>query len=333
MEEPITSFAHFEMEAPAIEKLLKRLKPQSPIAALARSILAGESQHAEYFEPAVAALTHTGKFSWRDRRVAAWALGRANLGAEQAGRAASALAYIIKRPAPDLEKRWLRPMPLTLAIATPTALALILALQGVKEHFIPLWLAMSLVLTLLMSIILVPAHLTLDDRRISDSRSVAIAALSRLHNPFSVTVFVEAALDQDKQVQTSASKALQETLPLLTEEQYGNHDRDLVPLLCRLLRPASEKWHLLVVTALAMVGDGRAIEPLERLERHCSTEVRMAISETLPVLYERRKREQDSQRLLRASQPSDGGVLLRPLEGQSEIETAALLRAADPTEE
>src|SRR5205823_5683177 len=119
--------------------------------------------------------------------------------------------------------------------------------------FLLAWTALSILCAIVPLPFTIPAHIVLDDKRIAQTRATAIVALSRLHRPLSAHVFVRAMFDVQKQVRAAAELALTGALQTISNEQYGTHNRELVPLLCKLLRPELERWHLPVVDALGKI--------------------------------------------------------------------------------
>src|SRR5579871_5772358 len=99
---------------------------------------------------------------------------------------------------------------------------------------------------------------------------------------------------------------------------------------CRLLGHPDDDLVLAVLDALSKVGDGRAVTSVERVAAHGRTApLREAAQRVLPILQERRQRERDAARLLRAADaphmPDD--VLLRPAQSTGRIDPELLLNA------
>jgi hypothetical protein len=129
----------------------------------------------------------------------------------------------------------------------------------------------------------------------------------------------------------------------LTPEDYGSCG-PAVPHLCKLLRDRRFDVQGAALTALELVGDGRAVTHVEGLSQwlkepdarqRLGTErvqaMEAAIERALPILKDRQTRERDVSRLLRpAYKPGeDAETLLRPAEPGIGDDARLLVRPAD----
>lgn len=316
-------------EMTAMAGLLKRVRPNSRAAALARSILAFNKDTPESIDAEIAPLVKVGKYSWRERRAAVWSLGLAELTEVQTRQAGIALARVVQQGLPISDSRTGYPIMWSFLAAIPAALILdILKWPGWNSFWV-LWFGLTIGVTVLFSGFLLPFSIVLDDKLHGVTREMAITALVRLDQPWSLATFAWAMFNGPAHSRAAAEEALVETLPLISSEQFGQHDPALVPLLCRILRTDKEHLQRPVVQALAKIGTGRAVEPLEQLAKHCSAEVRAEIDLAVPILRERKRKEEDPERLLRASRPSADEELLRAHYGRSTVPDEQLLRPGD----
>src|SRR5437899_2768260 len=110
----------FEIEKLEIARLLRRIRPSSPIVPLANSIISGRKEPPESIDAEVAALTHSGKFRWRERRVAAWSLGWTNLAKKQSELSETILTHVIRNGLPIGVERVVRPVICSMAVSILT---------------------------------------------------------------------------------------------------------------------------------------------------------------------------------------------------------------------
>jgi HEAT repeat protein len=291
--------------------------------------------------------------NWRERTVAAWALG---LTAPQAFRqyeAAQALCTVLDRrttrSAQRVTARTGRAILRTLLFFSPFVLLGLIA--GAMNGWSGGWLALLFFMVFGMGFQLMfaipAASYAHDEDCTSRGREMAALALGRLRVPESVTSLAVACLDTRLRIKQAAIRAIEQVLPLLTEEHYGRLHAETTPSLCALLsetrHPQSQRRMrpdtLMVLEALGRMGDGRAVPYVEGLaQRDYSPVVRQTAERVLPILRERRRQEEASQILLRASSreggmdtllraaqysaPTASDQLLRPTSGEDASESA-----------
>src|SRR5258708_3312223 len=107
----------FESQKRAITRLLRRIHDSSPIIPLANSIISGRKEPPESIDAELAALTHRGKFSWRERRIAAWSLGWANLDKKHVEPSEAVLTHVVRSGLPLGVDRVVRPVICSLAVS------------------------------------------------------------------------------------------------------------------------------------------------------------------------------------------------------------------------
>jgi hypothetical protein len=177
-----------------------------------------------------------------------------------------------------------------------------------------------------------PAALTADAERRKFLKNAAVQTLGLLPHPDSVGALAYAARDKDASIQNAAQKALSATLPTLTHKYYGTLETETIPNLCYVLEEVyatKPDFALVLLQALEKVGDGRAVYTLEHRLFLPPVAVRQEANRILPLLRERKRQEEASSMLLRASsEPATPAVeLLRPAAQTRETAPEQLLRA------
>ena len=285
-------------------------------------------------------------YQWRERTAAALILRQIEMSPTQARYAARVLGDAMnggetidpnakyKRSAQEYQRR------ITLIAAIAAGVFLLGA--AIRNGIMPEWVHQILCdmgnLLAALSLFWFPALLTLDQRRQLRLRTECAVTLRHLKLPESVRAF--AVLAQSRKSYASiAQDALREILPLLTPEHYGRLEVGTVPALCQLLRDAPLLYNLLypaplcesVLDALAKIGDGSAVKPVQMFAKKCPVPILQAkATEILPILLERKTREEAHSILLRsASTPAaPEKELLRAASSTPETAPELLLRAS-----
>jgi hypothetical protein len=144
-----------------------------------------------------------------------------------------------------------------------------------------------------------------------------------------------------------AASALSRIAAMLRPEDYGSLPNRTVPGLCYALAKAEfplgggkpdPQTVMVVLQALGVIGDGRAIKAVERIAKVSHIiEAREAATRLLPILHQRAAESQASGQLLRPSSAAADAqeVLLRAAAGSAETDSSeVLVRAtAGPEEE
>jgi HEAT repeat protein len=306
---PIDAYA---AEFREISLILKRVPKRRPAYQIATALLRDGRFSLPEIEPLRRALRNPSANRWRERQAAAWALGHLELNAEQQADAAETLVAVLANRLPEdtarLGRSCLRTFLASCVLCTVWRLSFVEA---------------PLSLLLFMSCLLcagpcIPASLLLDDRRVNRVRAFAATALGRLQLPETTAPMAAALHDDSLVVREAASETLPAVLRTLTPDYYGWLGAQAVPDLCRALN----RWNLRlpILEALEKVGDGRAVKPAERLlAEDPALEIQETLQRALPILQERKKREQESSMLLRgASSPQAApDQLLRPAEANA----------------
>lgn len=332
-----------EAEREAIWRVVKSLKPDSPVRRPAEDILTGRMP--DTLQPFLDAIDRKSALRWREREVAVWALGQVLLSPEQTALASEALSNVLNTRHRSVGKQLVRrPMAYYLKRMLPIAICAFLTIAiAVKDPYAPFngWLAaLSLGLIAYFFTYVWFASLAssaIDILHSNRVRARAAGTLTTLDVPESAPVLASAAVGVSVLVQEAARQGLRTVLPKLTQEHCGTLGTQFVPDLCRLVHnvrddgEAESKLLIAIMNALATVGDARALHDVAHTLEQAQTEaVREAARTTFAILQERQARETDVGVLLRAvfSQNTERGILLRPAQGAaSEDDANQLLRA------
>lgn len=158
---------------------------------------------------------------------------------------------------------------------------------------------------------------------------VTLEALSKLADPTSLGTSANAT--KHAVVRDAATSALAKITANLRPEHFGAVPNDTVPSLCNALDWANTAESQVILNALAVIGDGRAIKTIERLSQNPPTpEIGTAALELLPILRQREIESKAPAQLLRAgSRPQDKeSELLRAVAAGGEHDPNVLLRAS-----
>jgi hypothetical protein len=336
-------------EAEWVRSFARRPGPSAPpVHDICWHLLARRSVD-EDVRPLLAALEDTRAKRWKDRALAAWALGKVRIPKDAQRSAVTLLSYMAAARrteswvARGCSRSLLSGLPIGLlagcglflgailaAIPAPPG-ALLMALGGI---------AVTALVTLLSGLVLwpivLPISAAIDAGRLRRQRLEAVRSLAAMGNIHAVAALAVAKRDSDAQIRHAARWGLMRTLPLLSEAHFGHLSSMTVPNLASMVWTtcyADGELAMLALDALAKVGDSRAIGPLESIDRNWKNqpEVLEAARKSLVVLYERRRNEQAGQVLLRATDapPDQDAILLRPAGAGQESVPELLLRASE----
>jgi hypothetical protein len=178
----------------------------------------------------------------------------------------------------------------------------------------------------------VPSPAQIDQRKLTHLRFL-IEALGRVGHPVGIASLVKTSAHSSLQDVTTT--ALSRITAGLRAGDYGTLPPQAVPALCNGLITASPKTVPVILQALTIVGDGRAIEKVEYLARmDLRSEIREAATLLLPILLQRDRESHTSSVLLRASHAplESGQTLLRATQEQPTADPSQLLRMATPAD-
>ena len=193
---------------------------------------------------------------------------------------------------------------------------------------------------------LLPILAAVEIGKMTNIRVSAAASLGRLHSVEALPALARACLHGPKnrafararslrKMRGAALSAMEEILPRVTEYDYARLAA-AIPNLCKVLEmlttasrfeaQQSESVALLLLSGLGKVGDGRAVDVVERVSiQAASASARTAASDILPLLQDRKRQTSAANTLLRGAAPN--------MEGQETLLRASVPTAqTDPTE-
>jgi len=325
-----------ETEAMALQ--VRHLRRKSRLRGLAERLLKEGPQPIEDATYLLNILTHPKGGKTKERQVAVWILGQAQLTPEQRSLCAVALMKSISMDlASTYTTRYCLRVSGILGLLAVTLILLgafvfwIKGLPGDTDLF-PIVLATICLLGAIAFFLASPIVLAGEVYRRPRFQSL-VTALGNLRLPESLGILATAAVKSPSR--ETALAALRQVLPILPAGQYRLPFSEAVPSLCRLLGHKDEEVVLDMLGALEQIGDGQALRPVERLaETGRTAGIRAEARRILPVLQERAQQESAPKVLLRASQaaapPPD--TLLRPTAAGT-MGPEQLLRAGQREEE
>jgi len=286
-----------------IPRLIRSLGRHSPVRQVAEAILTG-AVPSEGSSRILLDRLSIPKASWKEQAVSAWCIGRMPLDPDDRAEAARILAQILSR----------RPARSTGCFVVSGCLFMYLGF---------IWLA----------------YTSAVDGVRNRVRAAAAESLGLLGLPESAAPLAEAvaemkghAASADRSVRVAAAAALPGVLHNLPESGYGRFSAQTVQDLCRLLASKEDEAVLAGLDCLQLMGTGAAIPPVERvMYNYRNPDVQEVARRTRGTLIERRRKEQLSETLLRAtvSPEAPEKELLRPARSAGEADDVALLRAAE----
>lgn len=322
-------------ELDAIVQQVGRLSPGSVVRQIALQMMRGERVSRVY--PLLQALKDAAPARWREREVAAWALGRADFEPQDRETAVNALLETLEQQIREPVHRLLARTAARSAAAAILLQMLLLYLFGTPlgapgEAMLILW----ALLFLFTFPVMITAISMLESGRQDRIRSAAADSLGKLSDPESVGTLAGELFTGSAAVRAAAARALHRVLPTLTSEHYGALGPQSIANLGRALNHSDTQLVFKVLSALERVGTSHAIPFVEKLRRDGrTTRLRDAAENTLATLYARQKQEQMRDTLLRvASSPySSQNTLLRPARFTMSDNPEQLLRPSSSPEE
>lgn len=180
------------------------------------------------------------------------------------------------------------------------------------------------------TLLTIPLILGLQAQKEADKlRRFAAAALAQIGDPTCIV-----ALYEQGQLPSGFHKetlsVLSAVLPRVTRAWYGQLPYGTLDAVTSLAEWPEEEMALKALEALEHIGDGDSVHVVKRLTTHPTSErIRTRAAAILPILIARRKQENLSDTLLRASSQDNVGDLVRPIY-ESEPDVSNLLRAVPP---
>lgn len=282
---------------------------------------------------------------WQMRQDAIFALAKKPLTQEEQQALSELLVCILDRRLHEpFWRRIVRPFLQSLMVVltvsgfmTVLLAVLIAGLPG--SNLPPFFLLICIIQEVVILPFLLPFALAKDVRLDDFVRAAAAKVLGHLGDSIVLAPLADALSDSNHEVRFEASRSLLKRLLILLESPEFQLSAHTTTRLCRSFTRQRPEAILLSLRAIEIGGTSQAIPYLENLLKTSSPtdaseplSVRETISRVLRVLYERKQREEQRERLVRSSEsPSDAGLLLRPANSTEEAKEDAarlLVRAA-----
>ncbi len=315
--------------------LVEKLKWNSPVKKIAETLLNQPGRTLDSLQPLIHALIRPHRTSWRERQVAAWALGRAPLNTAQKAFAAETLVQLLEC---RLERDVLVRMKGAFWKMLPfnfLALAFVDSIRGPNPE------------AFLGSLFLYPLFYFYTAFRDNvDSvcvRSTAAVALGHLAQPESLDVLAYCLFQTNRyfplvsqwSIRERACQALPSVLAEITSEHYGRYKLETIQSLSRALNNQDDQLVISILMAFRYIGDRSTLTVVQKLaigsgRAAKDNRIREAANAALPLILARVEHENNPHTLLRASAapvaPHD--QLLRSLGTEPVPDPLSLLRAA-----
>ena len=318
-----------------VDQIVSRIAGMREMSATKRIALSTLSSltakpQGEAIQPLIGVLADPSLRRWKEREMAAWALGRSSLNDEEKDAAAAALMDVVENAA--TENPWRRASRYLIHdMAVGFCFVMYMAMRDpwffIRMPFIPA--------LLMSSVSFLPISLPLSwlyEKTLNDRARVAAAvALCNLAIPETLGALAGALRDRNRALRVAAADALHQVLPTITADDFGKFGSQTITNLALALKYPDGRLVFKLLEALEKVGTGLAVPHVERLARSGrTTKVRDAAGRVVDILRARQHRENQSDRLLRsATSPADPSeVLLRPPAYGNETETLHLLRSS-----
>jgi hypothetical protein len=309
-----------------IVSTIRSLRKDNPIRLQAELVLANPSARIENLQPILRSLA-SKRFRKRSQiTTAAWIISNANWSDEQRARLSwelcGSLLYAMSgwKSFGFAQLKWLNPI----------------FFAGVLSTYCMYYSGVLSGLTCVILVVYLLAGVTMGEReaysKLIQSRLI-LNALGELQQPASLGTI--AAAMKRAAVRDAAASALVKVTASLQSQHYGSLPSPTVPALCEAISVADPKTIIVILQALSIIGDGRAIKDVERLALKSPTpEIGRAASDLLPILYQRALENKSATQLLRSSGASQNGELelLRGVIGRIDNAPEVLVRATVASE-
>ena len=319
-----------------VERMLIDVRP-SPLRHLIEMILGGASQSQISNSPLFTALASSPASRWKERVLAAWAMGRVKLSRDEKNAAENMLMETVAPEEADtFLDRLLRGFSWGYGLMSPIALvgSIILSKFGSEMDWGVAFIQLLVTLGTLSSLFTIPycfwwGHE--DAIHMNILRAASAESLGRLHIFGSIGALSKAVYDSNALVQESSTSALMEILPLIQEDHRNEINEVSMHAMGELLSHPNSMLVVRALEALEVVGTGKMIPYVEHMIQFGAGHgLREKARKTLSVLEQRRKNELESQHLMRAAiAPNDEqDLLLRSLVTGSSAEKPSRPRSS-----
>ena len=338
-------------EAEAIRRLLKRIGRSHPVRRMADAFLNGETTYPLSTQRLLQSLKTPRPYHWRRQTVAAWMLGyRQNAGGDSEAVEKHLIKMVDMWGIRNVGYRLLRAVGWSGALFI---LFLIISIHSVDRNNTGLIIFFLILgytfLTGMVAMCLLPILAVVESGKMTNIRVAAAASLGRLRSVEALPALARACLHGPKNrafaharslrnMRGAALTAMEEILPDVTEYDYARL-ASAIPNLCKVLdmlattsrfeARQSESVALLILSALGKIGDGRAVDIVERVSvQAASASARTAANDILPLLQDRKRQTNAANTLLRGAAPNMAGqeTLLRATVATAPTDPTQLLR-------
>jgi len=323
-----------------IEELCRRLRKDHALRLQAQWVLADPQAPVQNPKSVQRALLNPSIFRSKERAVASWLVRHANWTEDQRAALSETLSGVVDKALKSVGRKHVLSRWIWRGVVTSSLLGLLYfrypkswaASFSIPECCCLGLFTLAVVWKILTAGISFPpllaSLLDVEARRLKKLGPV-VEALGDLGQPAATAPLATASTH--RALQDVATSALKKVTLKLRPDDYGTLPLPAIPALCNALTTTSPKAVPIILQALAVIGDGRAVEKVAYLaSTDIRSEVRAAAAELLPILQERDRNSRVSSMLLRASQaPEESGqTLLRPSWEQPTTDPSQLLRAA-----
>jgi hypothetical protein len=296
-----------------ILKVIRRINEGHPLRQLADLVLRDPRAFIANPQPVLRAFSH--KHSTRRRVVASWLIVHANWSDSQRHSLSEMLSGSVERAIAPTKLGYTTKMQVSAVIAG-CSIVYSLCLGANPLLLLPAGIGVFWLLSLL--------PVGADRNTIEQLCPPVIGALGNLGQPASLPTIADAYMHDPLRIVAAAAVA--KVTARLRPEDYGTLPSRTVPALCRILPKADSQTALVILRALTIIGDERAIRAVGSLAGTTqSREIREAAANVLAILQQRAAESQASSVLLRSSSASAD-------EKRALLRAATLGACADPPE-
>lgn len=308
-----------------ILKAIRSLRKDNPLRQQAEIVMADPTVQLEDLQPILGTYYERSIAKANHHIVALWLVKNANLSDDQRSTFAHTLSMLldtalISRRRRSIAKRWFGRIMLIAIMALFTAWNF--------EAYIFIYGELMMVTFAVFC-----GVLWNDNCRLTQSRFL-IEAIGHLAEPGTIASIATAS--KYGVLRESAQSALAEVTANLRPEHYGTLPAQTVPALCDALKKADHITTLVILKALSIIGDGRAIRAVERLALNPPTpDIGAKAKDLLPILKHRELESKAPTQLLRACDAAGNGKveLLRGVSDLTAGDPALLVRAVGAEKE
>jgi hypothetical protein len=318
--------------------LLQRTRRHAPVRRIAEQILHGRRNPLNAVQPLFTALANTDRSRWRERVIAAWAMGSVPMSPNERDAATSMLLEALEDPQQStLSRAFTRTLGrYVLALAAFSTIVSLFTSQDQWPETALNGFALLLVYTGIFGLGAASGAYMMWQKRVTTLRATAAEALGRIQAVESVGALAGALLDAREPVREAAAIALHDVLPTLTTEHYGViGGRQTMTNLGKAIGYKDTLLAYKILEALGKVGTSACLPYVEKAAREGrTTRIRDLALEVLDTLQERQRREDEASILVRGSQSpgTSPDLLLRSVREQR-VDGSQLLRAElDPSD-